>query len=122
MHDIDTHHTTLRARRSIVKSELAACLARASDDRSAALADQVHDTKDQSIAASLLESDDAEVRRAAAELQDIDAALARLAAGSYGQCVACGVQITAARLSVYPTAKRCLPCQNEHEQKKKART
>ena len=122
MHNTDSQRATLRARRDIVKNELVASLSRASDDRSAALTDQVHDTKDQAIAALLLENDDAEVRRAATELQDIDAALARLSAGTYGRCIACGTQIPATRLSVYPTAKRCLPCQGDHERKNKART
>jgi DnaK suppressor protein len=51
-----------------------------------------------------------------AELGDIDAALERIDAGTYGQCTDCGVIITPARLSAYPTAKRCIDCQTLAEQ------
>lgn len=47
-----------------------------------------------------------------AELGDIDAALQRLQAGTYGQCTDCGVTIPPARLNAYPTAKRCIDCQS----------
>lgn len=49
------------------------------------------------------------------ELRDIDATRARIAEGSYGTCVDCGVDIGFERLAAYPTAKRCLPCQQLHE-------
>ncbi len=51
-----------------------------------------------------------------AELGDIDAALERIEAGSYGQCIDCGVAIPPARLDAYPTAKRCIDCQTMTEQ------
>ena len=57
----------------------------------------------------------AEVARDAAELQDIAAAEARLAAGTYGTCIDCGAPIPYARLAAYPTAKRCLRCQQIRE-------
>jgi DnaK suppressor protein len=47
-----------------------------------------------------------------AELGDIEAALQRLQAGTYGQCTDCGVTIPPARLNAYPTAKRCIDCQS----------
>ena len=47
-----------------------------------------------------------------AELGDIEAALVRLEAGTYGQCTDCGVTIAPERLSAYPTAKRCIDCQS----------
>ncbi|MBK6673806.1 MAG: TraR/DksA C4-type zinc finger protein [Proteobacteria bacterium] len=115
MYNTESHRASLRARRDIVKSEIFSALGRINDDRHAALADQVHDTKDHAIAQLLLESDNAELRRAALDLQDIDAALQRVSAGSYGRCLACGTDIPATRLGAYPTAKRCLPCQQEHE-------
>lgn len=51
-----------------------------------------------------------------AELGDIDAALERIQAATYGICTECGVNIPLARLSAYPTAKRCLDCQSLSEQ------
>ncbi|WP_108428284.1 TraR/DksA C4-type zinc finger protein [Limnohabitans sp. Hippo3] len=53
-----------------------------------------------------------------AELGDIDAALARIQAGTYGQCTDCGVTIPTARLNAYPTAKRCIACQTVAEQRR----
>src|SRR5262249_29405412 len=43
-------------------------------------------------------------------LADIDAALARLADGSYGTCQACGQPIGAARLAARPAARTCVGC------------
>ena len=51
-----------------------------------------------------------------AELGDIEAALERLDAGTYGQCSECGAIIPPARLNAYPTAKRCIDCQISAEQ------
>lgn len=115
MDNKQNHGASLRARRDIVKGEIISALGRINDDRHAALAEQVHDTKDHSIAQLLMESDDADLRRAATELQDIDAALQRVSTGTYGRCSACGTDIPGTRLSAYPTAKRCVACQQEHE-------
>jgi DnaK suppressor protein len=52
------------------------------------------------------------------ELAAVRGGLARLmagAAGSYGQCSACGVDIPFDRLKAEPWAQRCVPCQAEHE-------
>jgi DnaK suppressor protein len=43
-------------------------------------------------------------------LAEIDAALARIAAGSYGTCVHCGEAIPAQRLEVRPFADSCVSC------------
>lgn len=51
----------------------------------------------------------------AASLRAIDVALARLAAGTYGRCAACGGAISAIRLYVMPAADHCLDCQAERE-------
>ncbi len=53
-----------------------------------------------------------------AELGDIEAALERIEAGTYGQCTDCGVIIPPARLSAYPTAKSCIDCQTLAEQRR----
>ena len=46
------------------------------------------------------------------ELQEIEAALARIRDGSYGICIDCGGEIGRARLKADPKAKRCLACQS----------
>lgn len=53
--------------------------------------------------------------RETAELRLVDAALARIADGTYGQCMDCGVEIPAARLHVAPEAARCIRCQEKVE-------
>ncbi|MDP3833657.1 MAG: TraR/DksA C4-type zinc finger protein [Hydrogenophaga sp.] len=54
--------------------------------------------------------------RESAELIAIDAALQRVADGSYGLCVDCGTPIATARLHANPTAMRCVACQARAEQ------
>ncbi len=49
------------------------------------------------------------------ELAQIDAALARIDAGTYGECTDCGTHITPARLHASPEAPRCIHCQEKAE-------
>jgi RNA polymerase-binding transcription factor DksA len=44
------------------------------------------------------------------DLGEVDAALARVEAGTYGGCERCGVPISPARLDARPTARRCITC------------
>ncbi|WP_199221860.1 TraR/DksA C4-type zinc finger protein [Limnohabitans sp. 2KL-17] len=53
-----------------------------------------------------------------AELGDIEAALERIQAGTFGLCTDCGVTVPANRLTAYPTAKRCIDCQTLVEQRR----
>ena len=46
-----------------------------------------------------------------AHLADIDAALARLDAGTFGTCTSCGRQIGEERLEALPWAAHCIDCQ-----------
>src|SRR3954470_826107 len=41
---------------------------------------------------------------------EIDAALARIDAGTYGRCVSCGAEIPEERLELRPFAGRCVSC------------
>lgn len=43
-------------------------------------------------------------------LQEVEAALNRLADGSYGQCQSCGQPIAPARLEAIPTTRHCINC------------
>ena len=54
--------------------------------------------------------------RETAHLADVQAALARIDAGTYGECTQCGTHITAARLHATPEAARCVHCQDAVEQ------
>ena len=48
-------------------------------------------------------------------LKRIDAALERIEAGGYGDCVACGDEIPKNRLKALPFAVRCTACEHERE-------
>jgi RNA polymerase-binding transcription factor len=45
----------------------------------------------------------------------IDAALARIDAGTYGKCVNCGAQIPEERLEAMPWATLCIDCKRKEE-------
>ncbi len=74
------------------------------------------DSGDVSIADALADMNILRADRQVHELRDIDAAFARMKAGDFGICTDCGAEIPAQRLLAYPTAKRCLACQQRHEQ------
>ncbi len=50
------------------------------------------------------------VRQVRRHLAEVDAALARVEAGSYGVCERCGSPIGAARLDALPAARLCIDC------------
>lgn len=54
------------------------------------------------------------------QIPKIDAALRRIADGSYGGCVVCGEPIPEARLIVRPEATRCLECEQMSEERRRA--
>jgi DnaK suppressor protein len=43
-------------------------------------------------------------------LGEVEAAIARLAEGTYGRCERCGQPIAPARLEAMPAARRCISC------------
>lgn len=52
----------------------------------------------------------ATARSLAASIADIDRALEKLDAGTYGQCDRCGQAIAAARLDALPASALCVTC------------
>ena len=51
----------------------------------------------------------------AAEIQEIDDALARIGAGTFGLCEECRHPIPAARLDAIPYARLCIACKSREE-------
>jgi DnaK suppressor protein len=51
-------------------------------------------------------------------LAQIDAAIGRHKAGTYGRCVSCREEVALARLRALPFAQRCAECQEEWERQK----
>jgi DnaK suppressor protein len=50
------------------------------------------------------------LREARIQLDQVDAALARIRSGTYGRCATCGGEIGAARLEALPAATTCITC------------
>jgi DnaK suppressor protein len=46
-------------------------------------------------------------------IESVDAALARIGAGTYGICVTCGLPIAPERLEALPAAAHCIECQRK---------
>lgn len=73
------------------------------------------DIGDQSVGDALADLNLAIIDRHIQELRDIEAAKARLAQRTYGICIGCAEDIAYDRLHAYPTAKRCVICQQQQE-------
>jgi len=116
--DLDRLRRELEDRRQKLRVEVKTQLDGSDDDRVVGLRNRIKESGDEwGVADGLAELDIAEVRHALAELNEVEAALARIRAGTYGECRDCGEPIALARLSAYPTAMRCLACQERHEKK-----
>ena len=108
----------LEARRTALRVEVKAQLAGSGDDRVVGLRNRIQESGDEwGVADGLAELDLAEVRHVLADLTEVDAALARLRDGSYGDCADCGIAIASARLMAYPTARRRASRQDPHDKK-----
>lgn len=76
---------------------------------------EVGDREDDAVRRQAGDIGEAEEGRDVAELRQVEAALHRIAADRYGDCVDCGMAISLARLFVEPAAQRCAACQAVHE-------
>jgi DnaK suppressor protein len=107
--------SALEDRRATLRAEVKAQMRGSGDERVVGLRNRLDETDDWAVADQLAELDIAGVRHALRELMDVDAALARIRGGTYGECVDCGEAIASARLAAYPTATRCIECQEAYE-------
>ncbi len=78
-------------------------------DRADATADDEHDPEGVTLS-SEWQRIEALRRATQAERAEIDAALERVAAGTYGVCVSCGLPIPVGRLAARPMATMCVAC------------
>ena len=113
--DLGQIKAALEARRGALRTEVRAQLEGSGDERVVGLRNRLRETDDWAVADSLAELDIAGVRHALGELSDVDAALARMRDGRYGVCADCSEAIAPARLAAYPTATRCIECQQTWE-------
>jgi RNA polymerase-binding transcription factor len=93
------------------------------DDHRGSLEDEVDEvsgTNDQDLAQTATATLDREIDYTLEEnstqvLGEIDAALLRIDAGTYGTCMNCAEEIPAARLEAYPWASVCVDCARKLE-------
>lgn len=90
-------------------------LERSGDQSYIELAGRVADVGDASVADALADMNAAIVDRQIHETRDIEAARKRIADKDFGECTDCGADIGFERLMAYPTATRCVVCQQQHE-------
>lgn len=69
-----------------------------------------------------MERDLALKRRLKSVLAEIEHALGKIAAGTYGRCDSCGREIEAARLEALPQANLCLSCKAKQVKDARSRT
>jgi RNA polymerase-binding protein DksA len=113
--DLDDFARVLAERKQRLGDEIRRVLARTEKEPYADILAGGGDPGDTSVADLLSDVAFAEVARDAAEVRDINAAQARIAAGTYGTCIDCGRPIGKKRLEAYPTAKRCIDDQQRRE-------
>jgi len=73
------------------------------------------DSGDESMANALADFNVAILDRQIQGLRDIEAAFLRIKNEEYAVCIDCGGEIGFDRLMAYPTAKRCIVCQERRE-------
>lgn len=73
------------------------------------------DSGDESMANALADFNVTVVDRQVQGVRDIEATFKRIKDGGFGVCIDCGDGIPFNRLQAYPTAKRCIACQEKRE-------
>lgn len=81
------------------------------------LAPAFDDGRDEASLDVLRDLDVAELSRRSEALMAVEAALDRLAEGTYGVCQDCGSPISRERLNAAPESLRCLGCQSQDERR-----
>lgn len=103
MTDWSREEKALKARRAELTGELAGIADALDDPVSKDWEEAASERQGDEVLQALGEQDRAEIRR-------IDAALGRIADGSYGTCARCGEPVSAARLEALPDTPFCKTC------------
>ena len=102
-------------RRGTLLGELRADAERAREQPYAEHAGSAPDTGDESVATLIADLEQADMTRDLDEYRALEAAGERLKSGEYGTCIDCGNDIGYERLKAFPSALRCIQCQERHE-------
>lgn len=101
--DLAAERAAVQARIAAIEAQVASIV----DTASASAGDDEHDPEGQTIAYDRAQAQ-ALLGRARADLAEVDAALTRLDAGTYGICEVCGRPIPGERLEARPAARCCV--------------
>lgn len=113
--DLDSLKDKLRQRREKLLQLLLDQLKESGDKDFAAVAGEVHDAGDESVASMLGAISAVAAEQETRELAQVEAALDRIASGTYGVCTSCGEAIAVERLQASPAAANCIHCQQKAE-------
>jgi DnaK suppressor protein len=112
MHETDaTRRATLEEQREHLRAEITSLGADPDSDEvtfvdDAGFADRSHNTEERSRLISV-------ARALRSNLRDVDRALGKMDAGTYGSCERCGRPIAPERLDALPWAMLCIACKQE---------
>jgi DnaK suppressor protein len=112
---LDSLQQAMRARQVQLREEIRQALIKSDSEHYLQIADSVRELEDESFADLIVDVGLAEIDRDLDELRAIDAALLRVADGSYGVCETCDKPIDVKRLALTPQALRCIDCQTIFE-------
>ena len=112
---VESLRAAMRARQVQLREEIRQTLIKADSEHYLQIADSVRDLEDESFADLIVDVGLAEIDRDLEELRALDAALLRVADGSYGVCEVCDKPIDPKRLEITPHALRCIDCQTLFE-------
>ncbi len=106
----------LQRRFDELREEIRQELLMSDKEQYAELAGGTRDPGDESIADLLADLNLAVIDHHINEVRAVEAAMMRMATGTYGICLDCDCEIAPARLEAYPVAVRCHQCQVRHEE------
>lgn len=107
----------LLQRRQELQAQIDPQLHRSDDPKALVLTAQEVAEDNAAVADVLNDTDLAQLELDLAEVVEIDAAMGRIKAGTYGTCTACEEPIPIARLRALPSAHFCIDCQAKSEQR-----
>jgi len=113
--ELQTLRASLVRQLSSLRQQIGDELASEANEHYRDLAGEVTDLGDEAVGSEIAAIDNALIGHYVGDVREIEGALARITDGSYGRCLDCKDDIEYARLSAYPTSRRCERCQDVHE-------
>ena len=112
---VETLRAAMLQRARQLREEIRETLLKSDSEQYRQVADDVRNLEDESFADLIVDVSLAEIDRDLEELRAIEAAMLRIADGTYGTCAVCERAIDVRRLEAAPHAERCVDCQTVYE-------